>query len=71
MVGVAAVQAVSVVALGALSTLDGHWQVSLLRTQPPQTGFASSHFFLRRRQAQHPVRTRTMGSVRSRLVAGI
>ena len=49
----------------------GHWQVSLFRTHPPQIGLVSSHFFLRRLQAQQPVRTRTMGSVRSRLLGGI
>lgn len=38
----------------------GHEQPSSFREQPPQIGRTSSHFFLRRLQVQHPVRTRTI-----------
>jgi len=45
-------------------TLEGQEQLKSLRWQPPQIGRASSHFFLRRLQVQHPVRTRTIRVVR-------
>lgn len=38
----------------------GHEHPNSFREQPPQIGRTSSHFFFRRLQVQHPVRTRTM-----------
>lgn len=51
--------------------VDGHEQLRSLRLQPPQIGLASSHFFFRRLQVQHPVRTRTIRVVRGCRSGGI
>lgn len=49
----------------------GQAQVSLFLAHPAQTGLASLHFFLRRRQVKQPVLTRLMGSACARLMGGI